>query len=311
MKLFISWSGQLSREVAQVLHKYLPLAIQGLNVFMSKNDLESGARWSLELATELDESQFGVICLTPDNLTSPWILFEAGALTKHFSGRACGLLLNGLKPVDVSGPLSQFQHRLFDKEEFIALLRDINDKMDSPLGESQSDLIFEKWWPDIEREYVELVKKFGTPNKTRPRRDQVDLLEEVLIKVRNIERSLDFSPNIPGVSSFDALPMEEKVTYLERNKIKNFMKHQLPVVLLSLDDPQRVLLFEIANQDSGIVMKQTIDERYPAEIVDSLKQFGLIEEAGDVYRLQQIFAPEIQEYSKDIELMRRRRAERK
>jgi hypothetical protein len=120
MRIFISWSGPLSQRVAEILDKYLPLMIQDLKIFLSRH-IESGSRWNLELARELSESSFGILCLTSDNLNSAWLLFEAGALTKHVEGRACGLLIGMLRPVDISGPLSQFQHRAFSRDDFYAL----------------------------------------------------------------------------------------------------------------------------------------------------------------------------------------------
>jgi hypothetical protein len=63
MRVFVSWSGELSRRVAETLRQYLPLMIQGADAFISKHDLESGTRWSLELAKELEESSFGILCL--------------------------------------------------------------------------------------------------------------------------------------------------------------------------------------------------------------------------------------------------------
>ena len=91
-------------------------------------DVESGAaepsNWR-----ELGDSSFGIICLTRDNLLTPSLLFEAGALSKQIEIRAHALLLNGLGPADVAMPLAQFQNRVFAKEEFIALVRDLNRMM--------------------------------------------------------------------------------------------------------------------------------------------------------------------------------------
>ena len=108
MNVFLSWSGPLSQRIAEILDKYLPLMLQGANAFMSKHDVESGTRWSLELAHQLEASSFGVLFLTAQNLTSPWLLFEAGALTKHVEGRACGLLLGPLKPQMSVAPCLSF-----------------------------------------------------------------------------------------------------------------------------------------------------------------------------------------------------------
>ena len=70
MKVFVSWSGPASRDFAVALRKYLPCMVPGLQVFMSQHDIESGTQWPLRLVEELSEVNFGLICLTPDNLLS-------------------------------------------------------------------------------------------------------------------------------------------------------------------------------------------------------------------------------------------------
>lgn len=194
MKLFISWSGELSQRVAGVLRRHLPCIIQGLEVFMSRHDLESGTRWSLQLAKELDDSNFGIICLTPDNLNNPWLLFEAGALTKYTDGRACGLLFGGVKPADIGGPLSQFQNRVFDKDEFGMLLVDMNDKLDHPLDNQHLSMVFEVWWPVIERDCKRELSQTHPVKNAVEHREQGDILNDILVKVRNIERTLEKPP---------------------------------------------------------------------------------------------------------------------
>ena len=93
VRIFVSWAGNVSQHVAGVLHKYLPCILQNVEVFVSKHDIESGDRWGLRLAQELESSDFGILCLTAENLRSDWLLFEAGALTKKLESRACGLLI--------------------------------------------------------------------------------------------------------------------------------------------------------------------------------------------------------------------------
>src|ERR1043166_9866287 len=132
MRVFISWSGEASRAVAELLWKYLACMLQDLRPFVSSHDLSSGARWSTQLAKELEEASFGIICLTPDNLHSDWILFEAGGLTKHVGGRACCLLLQNLNPADISGPLAQFQNCPFSETGFAKLVTDLNSLLPSP-----------------------------------------------------------------------------------------------------------------------------------------------------------------------------------
>ena len=67
MKVFLSWSGDKSREVALILNEWLPNVMQWVKPFMSAEDIKKGARWSADVAKELEDTNFGIICVTPDN----------------------------------------------------------------------------------------------------------------------------------------------------------------------------------------------------------------------------------------------------
>ena len=109
MRIVISWSGDKSRKVAQELRKWLPLMFETVDVWVSSEDIGAGKRWSSGLASVLDETDFGIICLTKENLTAPWILFETGAIAKSVAdGRAVPYLID-LEPEELAGPLSSFQ----------------------------------------------------------------------------------------------------------------------------------------------------------------------------------------------------------
>ena len=186
MRVFVSWSGDDSKGVAEVLRKYLPMLIQGTEVFMSEHDIASGARWRSEVAKELSQCNFGICCLTPSNLTASWLLFEAGALTKLDGGRVCCLLLRGLTPASVTGPLLEFQNRVFTKAEFRQLLADVNAATEKPIPDKTLELLFAKFWPDISDDVNNELAK-SEPSVAPPRRSTQDLLEEVLSRVRNLE----------------------------------------------------------------------------------------------------------------------------
>jgi hypothetical protein len=80
MDIFITWSGPRSLAVAEALKKYLPLIVNAFNPWLSKANIDKGAYWGVELTAALATSRAGIICLTPSNLTEPWILFESGAM---------------------------------------------------------------------------------------------------------------------------------------------------------------------------------------------------------------------------------------
>jgi hypothetical protein len=82
VKIFISWSGEKSREVAIALREWLPAVINSVEPFVSSKDIDPGTRWQMEVAGQLESSAYGIICVASENQSSPWLNFEAGALAK-------------------------------------------------------------------------------------------------------------------------------------------------------------------------------------------------------------------------------------
>ena len=75
MKVFISWSGERSHALAQALHDWIPLVLHNVEPWLSEADIEAGERWADAVAKELSDSNFGIICVTRENVGSPWVLF--------------------------------------------------------------------------------------------------------------------------------------------------------------------------------------------------------------------------------------------
>lgn len=195
MKIFISWSGLQSHAAATALKSWLPYIFTDASVFVSSEDIRKGKRWLPEISKQLSTTNFGIVCLTHDNLASPWILFEAGALSKLKSAQVCTLLFGNLRNADVEGPLSNFQSTIFNKSEFLKLIQSINSRLGKGrLEEQRLKTMFEKWWPDLDKAITDSSKH--SEKSVQPKRSQEELLSEVLEITRAIARNLKESSDI-------------------------------------------------------------------------------------------------------------------
>lgn len=184
MKIFISWSGERSHALAAILHERLPYILQYLDPWLSQSDIDAGDRWATEVAKELEACTFGVTCLTAENVASPWILFEAGALAKSMQdGRVVPLLLD-LKVSDVTGPLAQFQAKKAEKAGLLDVVQAINKVAPNPVPDGRLKPLFEALWPDFEKAIGDIPK---TPTATARARPQGEILEELVDSVRSLD----------------------------------------------------------------------------------------------------------------------------
>jgi hypothetical protein len=137
MKIFISWSGERSQRLAQALHGWLPLVLHYVKPWLSEADVSAGDRWAQAVATELETSNFGVICVTPENLGSPWVLFEAGALAKTMQGtRGLDVRFRDLESVVMEhGPRSRHRRfRKFHPMMFEEMAEMVSKEADDPIS---------------------------------------------------------------------------------------------------------------------------------------------------------------------------------
>ncbi len=184
MKIFISWSGERSEALAQALRDWLPLVLHYAEPWLSKSDIQAGERWGIEVAKGLEVSNFGILCITRDNLNSQWILFEAGALAKSMQdGRVIPLLLD-LDFKEISGPLAQFQAKKVEIEGIKELILDLNKAATNPVVGGQLEKLFSALWPQLDAQLTELPKIGGPAKHARP---QGEILEELVQGIRNME----------------------------------------------------------------------------------------------------------------------------
>jgi hypothetical protein len=201
MRVFISWSGPRSHYIALALKQFLERVIQQVKPWVSSDDINAGARWQSCLTDVLATTKVGILCVTPENVTSPWLNFEAGALAKTVDDDTlvCPYLFD-ITPTDVPQPLAQFQMAQADHDGTFRLVSTIN----AALGEAalSSDVIqasFEAFWVKL----CEALTTVPEPDVCKDHRPNNEVQREILSSVNKVSQqkdSIEYSVKNPCIS---------------------------------------------------------------------------------------------------------------
>ena len=186
MRIFLSWSGEYSRNVADAFANWIPCVLQQVDVFMSSNAIEAGDRWDEIISEALNEIDFGILFVTDENKEKPWLLFEAGALAKNIARSKVVPILVDTKEIDFTGsPLLKFQYKNFSREGVFATMRSIYSDIEDPIIDRTTlTRCLEKWWPDLEEAFdsIEKPKK----SKSKPKLSEDERFERIETALNNV-----------------------------------------------------------------------------------------------------------------------------
>lgn len=127
VKVFISWSGPHSKKIAEELKNILETQMFAgqIQCFVSSESIVSGEDWYKIIKSELKKSSLGLLCMTKENIKSPWLYFEAGALVRN-EIKVIPLLFNCDQQSLEGSPISRNQCvQFYESEKFKKMLREI------------------------------------------------------------------------------------------------------------------------------------------------------------------------------------------
>jgi hypothetical protein len=161
MKIFISWSDEISHEIALVLGEWIPSVIQAVETYVSPEDIRKGTRWIYDVSKELNQSSLGILCVVPGNMGAPWLNFEAGVLSKSLdASRVIPLLIDVERSELDNGPLAQFPSAIFEKNDMYQMLETINEKTENGrLSKDRLRNTFDIWWPKLKLDIQSIRNK--------------------------------------------------------------------------------------------------------------------------------------------------------
>lgn len=267
MKVFMSWSGERSRMVGELLDQWLQCVIQALDPWMSTKDIDRGALWFTEINNQLKDISVGIIVLTRENKEKPWILFEAGALAKGLTSSRVCIVLVDLKPSEVRDPLAQFNLTFPDKKGIWNLVSTLNSSLqEKALKEKVLEQVFETYWPQFEEGLQEILASTPeNPSDEKTAASTDELLSELINNTRHINRRLrDLE-----------MTSENRYTKSKNSPMSKHLRELVRDLLIrGLDDESIIEI--LAEQAPKTRVKQTIiEQRTLLDLKEELKPIAV------------------------------------
>ncbi|MBS7577988.1 MULTISPECIES: hypothetical protein [unclassified Enterococcus] len=217
VRIFLSWSGLRSKELARIFKTYINDLFPKANIYLSL-DIAGGNRWRENLEKGLEDRNFSIIFLTEANLNSKWLYFEAGALSKAMVNDRIQPFLYNLSLSNLSEPLSSYQAREINKEEILKTIYDINNLQENSdrIEKATLERNFNRLWNEMNSELKEIEKIDDTVSDTQISdanllMDQSTQTSEILQIVRQLQQN---KQSVMKTRS-------EETTYISSNEIKD------------------------------------------------------------------------------------------
>ncbi|MEM9001644.1 MAG: hypothetical protein AAGB24_15400 [Bacteroidota bacterium] len=200
MNVFLSWSGYKSLQVALILKDWLPLVIPSVETYAAAENMDKETRWNHHIAQKLEGSDFGILCVTDENMHAPWLTFEAGALAKKLKKSCVNSFLFDVEHTEIDGPIVQFQSNIADKEHTLKLLNAINTASGkTKLSDGQLEEAFTTWYPFLKEKLNNLKEEFGGSGSIRKASDneEQEMKDELVQLTRVHQKETPILPITP------------------------------------------------------------------------------------------------------------------
>lgn len=277
MNLFISWSGLLSKEIAELLKDWIKITIQATNPWISSEDIDKGSQWFNKISDQLKTTKIGLICITSDNKNKPWLLFEAGALFKGLNNSKIMTFLVNIKHSDVKDPLAKFNHTLPSKEDVKKMMKTINNELgDQKLDHSVFEKVFEKNWSDFDKSFKQIIEKHNKDiekvSSAETKRTIDDKIDEILNSLRIVNNQINTLDEEIDFDSFNDIILIALEEFREERAeldifdslINDFRNIKASYIKELIDIAQRI------HEDDEDIEEKAIEARYESDAADMM-----------------------------------------
>lgn len=169
MRIFISWSKDKSRQLAEETKKFISNILGNSVEFFFSPEMYKGTRVDNQIHEELLKCDKCIVCITSENFKNPWLLYEAGIIfgsnhSKTNKGIVIPILFEPIpdwsswidKPLNQYVPIQmQSYNREFDsgKKDFKHFLDELANELNIGIKK------FNKYWNLYEKAINEILAK--------------------------------------------------------------------------------------------------------------------------------------------------------
>jgi len=270
--VFIGWSEEPSKLVALALQRLLPKLVKAADPWMSEESIEPGRQWRNEITNALSSAKIGIMCLTPTNMKSEWMHFEAGAITMAIKKRdkfVCPYLI-GMNTIS-SGVFSDFQACTADEVGTLKLVLAINKALVGAEVEDELKENFNTFWSDFEAEISKAVQhgkhKFLplSPSIGKPFHPTVGLPRISVRVMERVQLEEIQVPDMTGYNSTTAVIVKMKVSITNETERANAVQELSLEVRTAKKSYSGKYDEGFTLQIRGIKIQQRIEEGVPIE----------------------------------------------
>lgn len=281
-KVFISWSGPVSKAAANAALPLLSDMFDGLVFFVSNASISAGDRSLNVVHEELNDAVAGILMVTAENQRNPWLNFEAGALARQVSDSkryVIPLFLQADSLADLKLPIGDFHAVLLDEEGVTKMFESLG--LVSGLGAGRGQSKFNNFGPafisKVERalEAQHVTSAATTPEEPRTTDDKVD---ELLLSVREL-LSRQFSGVTGSLRKRSSREMEiENLAGVARvRRSLDDVYNEAQEILTDRGIPVRAIAFDEDTNRIRVLLNDETDEnlRLVAAIMKTLTGYSV------------------------------------
>lgn len=192
LSIFISWSKRCSGDIAKEIKQWIEENVAQVSVFIS-HEIGAGEKWQRVIDDKLTNADMGIIVLTPENINSAWVLFEAGAIYNK-DGKILPLLC-GREAGKIEGPLKNLNYVDFSKKGIKKLLEQINTQLGLSMTDNAIKNSIEGTWANLEGKIAPLIEKskihIPSPEESGLKSEDQDHVDLAASKIFTVQEQID------------------------------------------------------------------------------------------------------------------------